>query len=164
MSTSTETASNAKTSTSAETNAGTSTMRTADTEPGTATAADTEAVLDVLSELYTAWTAGDADAFAALYRDDATVVLPGVLHQSRNEIRDYMAAGFAGPLRGSRASDEPQNIRIVDGHTAIVLSRAGILFAGDDEVPAERERLATTVLSKQDGRWLIAAYANAPAH
>jgi uncharacterized protein (TIGR02246 family) len=119
-------------------------------------------VREVLGRVYVAWAAGDAGAFADLYLDDATVVLPGVYHQGRTAVREYMAAGFAGPLRGSRGIDEPQDIRVLGGDTAIVVSRAGILMDGEQDVPAERERLATWVLSKHAGRWMIAAYANAP--
>jgi uncharacterized protein (TIGR02246 family) len=122
----------------------------------------TETVRDVLTRLYEAWADHDADAFAALYTDDATVVLPGVCHQGRTAVRDYMAEAFAGPLKGSRAIDEPRDIRFAGPDAAIVLSRAGILMPGEEELPPERERMATWVLSRQDGRWLIAAYANAP--
>lgn len=124
----------------------------------------TTAVRDVLQRAYAAWADNDADAFAALYVDDATVVMPGVLHRGRSAVRDHMAAAFAGPLKGSRGIDEPQDIRIVGADTAIVVSRAGIVMAGEQELPAERERFATWVLSRLDDRWLIAAYANAPAH
>jgi uncharacterized protein (TIGR02246 family) len=125
---------------------------------------EAEAVREVLRRLYAAWTANDADAFAALYREDATVVMPGVFHQGRAVVRDYMAGAFAGPLKGSRAVDEPEDIRILGGHTAIVVSRAGIIMAGEEGLPTDRERLATWVLSKRDGQWMVAAYANAPAH
>jgi len=121
------------------------------------------AVHEVLAALYAAWAAGDADAFAAQYTPDATVVMPGVFHRGRDVVRDYLAGAFAGPLRGSRGIDEPQDVRIV-GDTAIVVSRAGILLAGERELPAERERLATWVLHRHGGRWLIAAYTNTPAH
>jgi uncharacterized protein (TIGR02246 family) len=135
------------------------------TSNGLATRIDqSAAVRAVLEQLYAAWTAGDADAFAALYTEDATVVLPGVFHRGRPAVRDYMASAFAGPLKGSRAVDEPQDIRILGADTAIVVSTAGIVLAGEQEVPPDRERLGTWVLSRQDGRWLIAAYANAPAH
>ncbi|MEU8118757.1 SgcJ/EcaC family oxidoreductase [Spirillospora sp. NPDC049024] len=120
------------------------------------------AVREVLGRLYEAWGDGDADAFADLYVDDATVVMPGVFHQGRAAVRDYMAAAFDGPLKGSRAVDEPQDVR-VHGDTAIIVSRAGIVMAGEQEYPPERERLATWVLSRRDGRWLVSAYANAPA-
>jgi uncharacterized protein (TIGR02246 family) len=120
-------------------------------------------VRDVLAQVYVAWAAGDADAFATLYADDVTVVMPGVFHRGRTAVRDYMAGAFAGPLKGSRGIDEPKDLRIIDGDTAIVVSEAGILMPGEQQLPADRKRLATWVLSKQDGRWLIAAYTNTPA-
>lgn len=123
--------------------------------------ADVQAVLDAL---YAAWADNDAEAFVAHYRDDATVVMPGVFHRGRREIRDYMAAGFDGPLRGSRGVDHPKDIRLFGDDTAVVVSTAGILLAEDLTLPRERERLATWVLTRQDGTWQIAAYANAPAH
>jgi len=123
----------------------------------------TAAVAEVFRRLYAAWEANDAGAFAAMYRSDATVVMPKVLHHNRNEIRSAMAASFRGALQGSRGVDEPISIRIIAGDTAIVVSRAGIMMAGEDELPAEREVHATWVLTLQDGEWLVAAYANAPA-
>ncbi|HEX7746716.1 MAG TPA: SgcJ/EcaC family oxidoreductase [Micromonosporaceae bacterium] len=133
------------------------------TESRTLRLDETAAVRDVLRRLYAAWADNDAEAFAALYRDDATVVMPAVFHRGRAAVRDYMAAAFAGPLKGSRGVDRPQDIRMIGPDTAIVVSRAGIVMAGEEGLPAERERLATWVLSKQDDRWLVAAYANAPA-
>ncbi|MEU4823363.1 SgcJ/EcaC family oxidoreductase [Actinomadura citrea] len=123
---------------------------------------DETAVREVFERLYKAWGDGDADAFADLYVEDATVVMPGVFNQGREAVRGYMAAAFDGPLKGSRGVDEPQDVR-VHGDTAIVVSRAGIIMAGEQEFPPESERLATWVLSRRDGRWLVAAYANAPA-
>ncbi|HZE30877.1 MAG TPA: SgcJ/EcaC family oxidoreductase [Actinoallomurus sp.] len=123
---------------------------------------DTDAVRDVLQRIYAAWADNDADAFAALYTEDATVVMPRVFKRGRTAVRDHMAGGFAGPLKGSRGVDDPQDIRVIGTDTAIVVSRGGIVMAGEREVPAEREVLATWVLAKRDGRWLIAAYANAP--
>jgi uncharacterized protein (TIGR02246 family) len=138
--------------------------RTDDTRTDDTRTDDTSAVRDLLQQVYAAWADNDADAFAALYVDDATVVMPGVFHRGRPAVRDYMAGAFAGPLKGSRGVDDPQDIRIVGADTAIVVSRAGIIMAGEQSLPAERERLATWVISRQGGRWLIAAYANAPAH
>ncbi|GAA0386759.1 SgcJ/EcaC family oxidoreductase [Microbispora corallina] len=117
---------------------------------------------ELLRQVYAAWTDNDADAFAALYLPDATVVMPGVLHRGREAVRAYMAAAFAGPLKGSRGIDEPEDVRVI-GDTAVVVSRAGILMAGETALPADRERLATWVLVRRDGEWRIAAYANAPA-
>jgi len=127
-------------------------------------AEDTIGPREVLTKLYTAWADNDADAFAALYRDDATVVMPGVFHRGKTEIRTYMAAAFQGPLKGSHGTDEPQDIRIIGENTAVIVSKAGILMSGETELPTERQRYATWALTRQDGTWLIAAYTNTPAH
>jgi len=50
-------------------------------------------VLAVLDSVYVAWADNDAEAFAARYLDDATVVMPGVLRTSREEVRQQMASG-----------------------------------------------------------------------
>ncbi len=123
----------------------------------------TAGVKETLNSLYQAWADNDGDAFAELYTEDATVVLPGNFHQGKDSIARYMGMGFSGPLKGSRGIDEPQSIRII-GDTAIVVSKAGILMAGEDSLPSERERFATWVLTRSDDRWLVAAYSNSPAH
>jgi uncharacterized protein (TIGR02246 family) len=130
----------------------------------TAPDVDRQAVSDVLDRLYEAWEASDAEAFVADYLDDATVVQPGIYKKDREEIRATMAAGFAGPLHGSRVINHPQDIRFVTDETAIVVSEDGILFPGQDVVPSEALVRATWVLAKRDGSWSVAAYHNSPAN
>jgi len=127
------------------------------------TTSEISAVRDVLQRSYTAWAAHDADAFAALYTEDATVVLRGMFHRGREALRAFMKDAFAGRLAGTRGVDDPQDIRIVGGDTAIVVSRAGVLMPGEETVPADRAVLATWVLARIDGNWLVTAYANTPA-
>ncbi|GAA1894450.1 SgcJ/EcaC family oxidoreductase [Asanoa iriomotensis] len=112
-------------------------------------------MMELLDRVYAAW--GDADAFAALYREDATVVMPGVLRQGRAAVRDSMAAAWAGPLRGSRPIDEPVDVRVF-GDTAVVVSRAGILLPGESSLAPGAARLATWVLHRGE----VAAYTNTP--
>ena len=124
---------------------------------------DRQAIRDVLASLYKAWEAGDADAFVADYTDDATVVQPGVYKKDREEIRTTMAAGFAGPLNGSRVAAHPVDIRFLTDDTAIVVSEDGIIFPGQDAVASERLVRATWVLVRRDDAWRIASYHNSPA-
>ncbi len=62
---------------------------------------DEAAIHAVLADSYDAWAAGDADAMVANYTDDATAIMVGSLRDSRTVIRDSMAEGFAGPLKGT---------------------------------------------------------------
>ena len=125
--------------------------------------ADQQAVLGVLKAVYEAWEANDAEAFVADYTDDASVVQPGVYKKDREEIRATMAAGFAGPLSGSRATDHPTDVRFLTDDTAVVISEGGIIFPGQDAVASEGLVRATWVLVRRDGGWLIASYHNSPA-
>src|SRR4051794_26339660 len=114
----------------------------------------------VLRSITAAWDANDADAFAAHYVPDAAVVLPGgIFHRDRGEIRAWMAAGFDGPLKGTRGVDEPELVRIA-GDTAVVVSRTGFLLTGETELPAARERRATWALRRTPEGWRVAVYAN----
>jgi uncharacterized protein (TIGR02246 family) len=98
-----------------------------------------------------------------VYADDATVMLAdGTFLSGRDEIHAYMAAGFAGPLRGSSGMDEPESVRLLGDDAAVVISRGGFLLEGDSRPPAGRVRRATWVLSRRDGGWSVDAYANIP--
>ena len=125
--------------------------------------ADRRAVLEPLAALYGAWEAGDAETFVADYTEDASVIQPGVYKKDREEIRSTMAAGFAGPLKGSRVAAHPVDIRFVTDDTAIVVSEGGIIFPGQDAVASEGLIRATWVLVRRDDSWRIASYHNSPA-
>jgi uncharacterized protein (TIGR02246 family) len=87
--------------TQAETQTETQTDTRTDTQPirTSSETDDSAAVRDILHSASAAWAAGDADAFAALYLDDATVAMPGVLHRGRTAVRSFMADAFAGRLK-----------------------------------------------------------------
>ncbi|MEU0089278.1 SgcJ/EcaC family oxidoreductase [Kribbella sp. NPDC006257] len=125
-------------------------------------AVDEAAIQAVLVDSYKAWEAGDAAGMVANYTEDATAILPGSLRDSRDVIRESMAAAFAGPLKGSSTVNKQLSMRFVGTDAAIVISESGILFAGQSEVPDSAKVNATWVFEKRDGRWLIAAYHSSP--
>jgi len=116
------------------------------------------AVRQVILGTVEAWTANDPVAFAARYSPDATVVLPGgTFLRGRTQIEAYMTAGFAGPLRGTRGSDEEVDLRVI-GESAVMVSLSGYLPT-DPTVPA-RVRRATWTLARHGEEWLVEAYHN----
>ncbi|WP_371780963.1 SgcJ/EcaC family oxidoreductase [Streptosporangium subroseum] len=124
---------------------------------------DEAAIQAVLADSYRAWEAGDADGMVADYTADATAIMTGSLRDSRDVIRQSMALGFEGPLKGSSTYNRQLGIRFVGRDGAIVISESAILFAGETEVPDDLRKVnATWVFEKRDGRWLIAAYHNSP--
>ncbi|WP_242889651.1 SgcJ/EcaC family oxidoreductase [Actinomadura litoris] len=124
---------------------------------------DEAAIQAVLADSYEAWAAGDAEGMVANYTADATAIMPGSLRDSRAVIRQNMALGFAGPLKGSSTYNKQLSIRFVGRDAAIVISQAAIRFPGDPEIPEDARKVnATWVMEKRDGRWLIAAYHNSP--
>ena len=118
-----------------------------------------QAVRDVIASIGAAWSAGDAQAFAALYSPDATVVLPGGVYlQGRSHIRAHAAAAFSGPLKGSTTVNSDVQVRPIAEDVAIATSLGGAKVAGAAEVSADQLRRATWVLSRRDGTWLIDSY------
>ncbi|GAA4979605.1 SgcJ/EcaC family oxidoreductase [Yinghuangia aomiensis] len=146
----------------------TQTARTAQTADATATARATpeRQVRAVIDTVYAAWAANDADAFVTVYTPDATATLPGSFRNGREQIRAAMAAGFAGPLKGSTVRDEIGSVRFLGGRgdAAVVVGRSCVVFAGETDVPDDRWVLVTWALERaDDGTWLVAAYHNCAA-
>ncbi|MBC9731278.1 SgcJ/EcaC family oxidoreductase [Streptomyces sp. TRM68367] len=126
-------------------------------------AADETAIRNVLQGVYEAWNANDADAFVAEYTEDASAILPGSYRKSREEIRESMKVGFSTYLKGSTTTDTVRDIRFLNDDAAVVISETGVLFPGETEVPEDRVVIASWVLTRRDGKWLLAAYQNSPA-
>jgi len=124
---------------------------------------DSSAIQQVLADQYKAWARGDADAFVADYAEDATVIMPGTYRRNKEEVRQGMTSSFATVLKNTSVTDALQDIRFLSPDFAIAVSKAGILFADETEVPANRLVNATWVLQKCDERWLVRAYHNSPA-
>jgi len=58
-------------------------------------------VLAVPQLIQAAWAAGDADAFAAVFTDNGSLLMRENQLTSRAEIHAYMAAGFRGDRLGA---------------------------------------------------------------
>ena len=131
--------------------------------------ADADALRQVLAAVSRAWEAGDVDAFVAYYTEGASAILPGFALLGRAAIRDAMGDAFAGPLKGSRRIHQLHSVRFLNdgegggGGTAIAISRSGTALPGETEPAQDRWSMATWVLSRHAGRWLVESYHDCPA-
>jgi uncharacterized protein (TIGR02246 family) len=71
-----------------------------------------------------------------------------------------MTTGFAGPLRGARATAAVKRARLLSPTVGVVHTTGGILLPGETTVPAERLGIQTWVVAKHGRRRLISAYQN----
>jgi uncharacterized protein (TIGR02246 family) len=116
----------------------------------------------VPARMVAAWAAHDAKAFADLFTQDGTMILPGVYKKGREEIREFMAAGYAGPYQGTRVTGSPIEIKpLADGAVAL-LTMGGVLEPGQAELSDKAAIRASWILVRRDDRWQLAVYQNSP--
>ncbi|MBG0829127.1 SgcJ/EcaC family oxidoreductase [Planomonospora sp. ID67723] len=125
---------------------------------------DTTAIGGVPQRIIAAWARNDGDAFAEVFTEDATMILPGdIFVTGRENIRTFMGMAYAGPYKGTRVTGAPVSVKLLGPDAAVLVTRGGVLTGDETEVAPERAVRATWVLAKQDGQWLITAYQNTPA-
>ncbi|MFJ7219501.1 SgcJ/EcaC family oxidoreductase [Amycolatopsis sp. NPDC098790] len=129
---------------------------------GSPSADDQAAAGAVPGRIIAAWADHDAAAFADVFTEDGTMVLPSVYVQGRAAIREFMAGAFAGPYRGTRVTGAPVHLHFPRPDVAVVVTIGGVRAAGEDELPAAKTVRATWILVKDDGEWRLTAYSNAP--
>ena len=116
----------------------------------------------VPGRLVSAWAAHDAEAFSRLFIQDGTMILPGVYKKGRDEIRQFMEAGYAGPYKGTSVTGTPLDIKLLGTDAVALLTVGGVLAPGEKEVSTEQAIRASWILVKDDGTWRLAVYQNCP--
>jgi uncharacterized protein (TIGR02246 family) len=129
----------------------------------TDTATDQAAIAAVPARIVEAWAKHDADAFAGVFTEGGTMILPGVYRKGRDDIRTFMSEAFTSAYRGTRVTGQPIDLRR-HGDMAVIVTEGGVLAPGDKEVSAERAIRATWVVVREQGAWRLAAYQNSPVN
>jgi uncharacterized protein (TIGR02246 family) len=125
-------------------------------------AAQMAEIAAVPGRLVSAWDAHDADAFADLFIEDGSLIMPGVYKKGRDEIRKFMAAGYAGPYKGTSVTGTPLEVKRLGTASVALVTVGGVLAPGEKEVSTEQAIRASWILVKDDGTWRLAVYHNAP--
>ncbi|MEV0155446.1 SgcJ/EcaC family oxidoreductase [Micromonospora sp. NPDC050686] len=110
---------------------------------------DEKAALTIGLRIQAAWAANDADAFADVFAENGSLLLGDEQLTSREEIRAYLAKGFAGPLRGARVTGWPLEVTFLNDDAAFLVTQGGIMYATDDELLPQREIRAVWVIARR---------------
>lgn len=132
------------------------------THYGEFTSGDAGAALTAPLRVRGAWDSNDADVFADAFAENGSMLVGDEQLKGREEIRSYMTDAFAKGFKGSRIEDEPDEIVFFDDNTALVISKGGVLMAGEKSLPAERENRNTWVVVRQEGDWKLFSYQSSP--
>ena len=123
---------------------------------------DADAIAALVASFTKAFNAGDDDAAAATYAEDALVVDErGERTEGRVAVRDRLAASFADSP-GSTIAIKADALRLLGPDAALEEGRTTITPAGAGATP-EVSRF-TVVYVKRDGRWLQAAVRDEASH
>ena len=121
---------------------------------------DEQAIQEVLAQLEAAWNAGDSQAYAALFAEDATFIqIYGGQLDGRRAIEASHRIIFDTIYKGSQARFPLQSIRMVRPGVAVVFSRAHLKFCQGDEA-REMDTRPTFIMSNEQGAWQIVAFQN----
>lgn len=126
-------------------------------------AADEQALIAAVpARMVELWAAHDADAFAELFLEDGTLILPGVYKKGRAEIRDFMAAAYASHFKGTTVTGQPIDVKPLGPGAVALLTVGGVLPPGETELTEANAIRASWILVKRDGEWKLAVYQNCP--
>ncbi|WP_422739182.1 SgcJ/EcaC family oxidoreductase [Micromonospora sp. WMMD729] len=123
---------------------------------------DQAAIGAVSARMVKAWAAHDADAFAELFAEDGTLILPGVYVKGRTAIRDYMADAYRGVYAGTTVTGAPIDVKPLGPGAVALLTVGGVIAAGRTELADGDAIRASWILVKRDDAWLLSVYQNCP--
>lgn len=123
---------------------------------------DEAAIRQVVKQVEDAWNAHDGKAFAAPFAPDADyVVVNGMRMAGREAIEKGHTAIFTTIYKDSHNAGTIRNIRFVRADVAVVHVEWDLEFRVGGET-RKGHAMNTMVMTKDGGKWVIAAFQNTP--
>jgi uncharacterized protein (TIGR02246 family) len=115
------------------------------------------ALHELVYQLESSWNAGDGDAFASLFAEDADVIhILGGTYNGREAFRASLHMLFGTIYKGSTSHYRVQKIKFLRPDIAIVFMRQHLEF-GEGAAVDELDARPTIVAEKIDDKWRIVA-------
>ena len=123
--------------------------------------ADEREIRALHQRMLDAWSAGDGEAFATPFSDEAVLVgFDGSVMRGREQIATVHQELFDRWLEGSRLVEEHTEVRFVGPDVAIVHATGGTVMRGKAEPSPERDSIQTLVASRKTGAWSFVSFQN----
>jgi uncharacterized protein (TIGR02246 family) len=121
------------------------------------------AVRRLYSAILAGWNAHDAQAFAAPFAEDGTVIgFDGSEIVGRTAIAGTMAAIFADHATGSYVGIV-RSVRPLGPGAALLRAISGVVPAGQRDLKPELNAMQSLVAQRDDSGWRVVLYQNTPA-
>ncbi|SEK36226.1 SgcJ/EcaC family oxidoreductase [Nonomuraea pusilla] len=122
---------------------------------------DAAQIEKLFADFMAAWTAGDAQAFGALFTDDSDYVsYDGTIARGRRTHQHNHDKLFRGVLAGSALVGDLESVRHLTPDVAIVYGTASVLMPWRSTLPKRRLSRQTIVVVRTDAGWKIGAIHN----
>jgi len=126
-----------------------------------ANAQDEMAVRQLFQAQMAAWGAGDAEAYGALFTEDADyLAFDGVNQKGRAAIIAGHKPLFENFLKGSRLTGDIVSLHFLAPDVALAHTMGSIIDAGRSTPKAERLSSQTLIALKENGTWRFRAFHN----
>lgn len=123
---------------------------------------DKAAIITVMAEMNSAWARNDADAYGALFTQDATyITFVGTRYSGRADIVECHRTLFAKFLKNTKLAGEITDIRFYGPDTAVVTGRGDTYKGATAPRSSKLSKVQTcTFVREADGQWRVAAFHN----
>jgi uncharacterized protein (TIGR02246 family) len=124
-------------------------------------AADERAIRALQRRMLEAWGAGDGEAFAAPFSDDALFIgFDGSVMRGRQQIAAAHQEVFDRWMKGTRLIEERTEVSFANADVAIVHTLGGTVMRGQSQPTPERDSIQTLVAVRDASGWSFVSFQN----